>query len=96
MDIYVPASSTLTFTNLITLLAQGQEKGQKSALVYVSAQRIMDTEQPYLTYKFTSNCMEVSYRSCQSGTWTLEVTAQDSQSGNSAISKIKTLDTFVG
>ncbi|GLV42975.1 uncharacterized protein CBL_13664 [Carabus blaptoides fortunei] len=94
VDTYVPSGTTLTFTNLITLLAQGQEKGQKSALVYVSAQRIMDTEQPYLTYQFTSNCMEVSYRSCQSGTWTLEVTVQDSQSGNSDKIKTTTFETI--
>lgn len=77
----IPPSTTLEFTNLITLTSYSQEKTQKSAMLYITNNRFIDNVKPYLNYKFTSNCMEVSYSSCQAAFWTIEVTAQDYESG---------------
>lgn len=67
----------------ITLIASGNgvSKTEKSALVQVSNYRNQDSEKPYLDYQFTSTCVTVKSSSCESEIWTVEVKAQDKESG---------------
>lgn len=77
----VPPSTSVDFTNQITFTAYATEKAQKVAIMYVTSTRVQDVHLPQIDYKFNSNCMEVPYSSCRSTYWTLQLTAQDTQSG---------------
>ncbi|XP_066155331.1 uncharacterized protein [Euwallacea fornicatus] len=53
---------------------------RKKVLVDVGSQ-IIDQTPPELNYKYTSDCTEVIFAQCSKGTWTIEITARDVDSG---------------
>lgn len=67
--------------DLITFTATGPEQVEKSVIMNVDNEKIVDYDEPDLTHRYTSDCMNVLLGSCEDGTWTIEVTAQDTGSG---------------
>lgn len=66
---------------MITFTVTGSDQIEKAAIMNIDNERIVDFDNPYLTHKFTSDCLNVLLGSCEDGTWAIEVTAQDTGSG---------------
>lgn len=81
---YTPSVIVSGLSNLITFTVSGPEKAQKIAAMYVSNNPIVDTLEPQMTHKYKSDCMNVLIGNCEDGTWVIEVTAEDVESGTSS------------
>lgn len=75
------SGSSAGYKDQITFIATGPERIEKSVVLSVDNEKIVDYEEPYLTHRYTSDCMNVLLGNCEDGSWTIEVTAQDSGSG---------------
>lgn len=58
----------------------GADQIEKKVYMDIS-DNVIDYDDPYITYKYTSDCMNVLLGNCEDGTWSIEVTAQDTGSG---------------
>ncbi|XP_060515767.1 uncharacterized protein LOC132695500 [Cylas formicarius] len=54
---------------------------QKKILVDVDSFNYFDDTEPRIDYSYTSDCTDVIFSKCEKGTWTIEITAQDLDSG---------------
>lgn len=80
------------YRNLITFTVSGPERVQKSAAMYVSTNIITDNKEPRLTHRYTSDCTDILLGNCQDGTWIIEVTAEDRESGSICMQICKVLE----
>ncbi|KAF5301939.1 hypothetical protein FQR65_LT19161 [Abscondita terminalis] len=69
------------YLNVITFSAVGPERAQKSAQMFVTNSVYNDNEEPRLTHRYTSDCTDILLGDCQDGTWSIEVVAEDRDSG---------------
>ena len=69
------------YYDVVTLTAVGYVKVTKSAYIYVNVEKIFDYESPKISYHFTSDCVNVATISCETGSWSIEITAQDPETG---------------
>uniref|UniRef100_A0A1Y1N825 Uncharacterized protein n=1 Tax=Photinus pyralis TaxID=7054 RepID=A0A1Y1N825_PHOPY len=78
-----PSMVTADYRDLITFTAtsSGRKRIKKTAQMYVTNSITADNEEPRLTYRYTSDCTNVLLGDCRDRTWTIEVTAQDVDSG---------------
>ncbi|XP_017779712.1 PREDICTED: uncharacterized protein LOC108565002 [Nicrophorus vespilloides] len=71
-----------SYQDFVTFYAMtGQEKYIKKILLNVDAKHVVDTRKPTIWHKFTSNCLNVLLANCEDATWSVEITAQDKESG---------------
>ncbi|XP_066247182.1 uncharacterized protein [Euwallacea similis] len=70
-----------TYQDEITFFVKSSSQVvQKKILVDIGSQ-IIDETPPELDYNYISDCTEVIFASCSKGTWTIEITAHDVDSG---------------
>ncbi|KAF2879624.1 hypothetical protein ILUMI_26537, partial [Ignelater luminosus] len=81
VTVYAPHAVSAGYRNLITFTVSGPERVQKSAAMYISTNIINDNKEPRLTHRYTSDCTDILLGNCQDGTWIIEVTAEDRESG---------------
>ncbi|XP_045481796.1 uncharacterized protein LOC123685947 [Harmonia axyridis] len=65
----------------ITFIATGSEQVRKDVLVDIGGNYQSDTDAPFVDYTYTSDCTDIVLSKCKEGTWTIKITAQDSDSG---------------
>ncbi|KAF5294840.1 hypothetical protein FQA39_LY00324 [Lamprigera yunnana] len=81
VELRIPNVATSAYRNLVTFSILGAERVQKSVLVFITNSIVSDNEKPRLTYRYTSDCTDILLGNCEDGTWTIEVTAEDKESG---------------
>lgn len=71
--------------DLVTLSASsGSDRIDKKSIVRSTDSNTaygQDNEVPHMWHKFTSNCQDVIFSRCEDHSWTMEVTAQDRETG---------------
>lgn len=67
----------------ITFIARGSEQVRKEVIVDIESNYRTDSDAPSVDYTFTSDCTDVVLSKCEQGTWTIKVSAKDSESGMS-------------
>ncbi|KAL1492669.1 hypothetical protein ABEB36_010893 [Hypothenemus hampei] len=65
----------------ITFSAYGAGQVVKKKVEVIIGSQIVDEQIPEITYKFTSDCIEILLADCAKGRWSVEVTARDQESG---------------
>lgn len=84
------SSSSAGYRDTITFIATGPERIEKSVIMNVDNNKIVDYDEPYLGHRYTSDCLNVLLGSCEDGSWAIEVTAQDTGSGLLQVTSIPT------
>ncbi|XP_024940609.1 uncharacterized protein LOC107267520 isoform X2 [Cephus cinctus] len=103
MDVIIPATTSDSTVDTVTLSVQGIETVEKSAYIYVTSSTsvaITDTTKPSISYSFNDNCSgKLDSDKCSKSRWSVEVTATDSGTGlqrvTSLPSGIYPITTFV-
>lgn len=73
-------NSQSSYRDLITFVVTGADQIEKKVYMDISDSTV-DYDDPYVTHKYTSDCLNVLLGNCADGTWSIEVTAQDTGSG---------------
>ncbi|XP_044765163.1 uncharacterized protein LOC123321563 isoform X2 [Coccinella septempunctata] len=66
----------------ITFIATGSEQVRKEVIVDIESNDYRsDTDSPLVDYTYTSDCTDVVLSKCKEGTWTIKISAKDTESG---------------
>lgn len=84
------SNSGAGYKDIITFIATGPERIEKSVFMNVDTNKIVDYDEPYLGHRYTSDCLNVLLSSCEGGSWAIEVVAQDTGSGLLQVTSIPT------
>lgn len=77
-----------TYNDQITFSVHaGSQRIQKKVLIDVGYQ-IPDQSKPVLTHEYTSSCIGILSSQCNKGTWTIEITARDVESGETSLKNL--------
>lgn len=72
-----------TYEDTITLTANpGTDIVEKKVLIDVGTQTNTDNTPPSLDYSFLSDCSKYVFSECKQGSWSIEIKARDTESGN--------------
>lgn len=80
LTVYTKTTTGNQFQDHITFSVNGPELVHKTVILSVNDE-IYDDESPHMWHTFTSDCTDHLIGDCEDGSWTIEVTAQDRESG---------------